>query len=75
MLCAAWERYNDNFQRANTGKDLVIGHGNRDTVRCKYAAQFGDATSMKETNTFKQFVTLKGGEYFFAPSMDFFNSL
>lgn len=55
-----------------TGRDALIGQPPpKDTDGTKTdAADAADAD-----NSFNRFVTLKGGEYFFAPSMTFFESL
>ncbi|MBO0930818.1 Dyp-type peroxidase [Fibrella aquatilis] len=55
------------------GVDLVIGQGDG-TRTGKYATTWGDSGSMSPA-TFAQFVNMKGGEYFFAPSMTFLENI
>ena len=56
------------------GVDLVIGHGNRPSVPCiaKWGGRNGDE---KLVSPLPQTVTMKGGEYFFMPSLAFLASL
>ena len=56
------------------GVDLVIGHGNRPTVPC-IVKWGGRAGSEKVVAPVPQTVTMKGGEYFFMPSLAFLASL
>lgn len=60
---------NSNFSKPNTGLDLIIGQGGQE-----YPIKWGDPTSMRPA-TFGQFVQMKGGEYFFAPSMRFLQEI
>jgi Dyp-type peroxidase family len=56
------------------GLDPVIGQGPRaDALQCP--VRWGDATSTTAADPVAQAVTLKGGEYFFAPSIPFLRSL
>ncbi|GAB2526690.1 Dyp-type peroxidase [Spirosoma aerophilum] len=55
------------------GIDPVIGQGDR-TVKGTFCPVWGSAGSPK-TASFDQFVHLKGGEYFFAPSMRFLKDI
>ncbi|MBI3218425.1 MAG: Dyp-type peroxidase [Bacteroidetes bacterium] len=65
---------NPNFPSANAGLDPIIGESAAHTSTGPFPTKWGDAASNKVAS-FPQFVNLKGGEYFFAPSMLFFNSL
>lgn len=61
------------FPVANTGMDPIIGQG-QPASNGRYAKVYNDKTTLTAV-PFQQFVTLKGGEYFFAPSIPFFASL
>jgi Dyp-type peroxidase family len=55
------------------GLDLIIGQGVSKKLG-GYASKWGDKTSIKQFG-FDKFVTMKGGEYFFAPSISFLKNL
>ncbi len=58
-----------------TGLDPVIGQGIfADNVQ-RYAARYNDPASIKAATSFGGFVTLKGGEYLFAPCMSFLRNI
>ncbi|WP_288448415.1 Dyp-type peroxidase domain-containing protein [uncultured Chryseobacterium sp.] len=57
--------------RANAKKDPIIGQGSSFTAE---ASCFGENTENVQMD-FKSFVTLKGGEYFFAPSIPYLKNL
>lgn len=63
--------------RMPPGLDPLIGQGQRPAVDCpvKWGANFGIATEHKATASVPQTVTMKGGEYFFMPSIPFLRSL
>ncbi len=65
---------NENFVRRGTGIDPVIGQGpaNGPPADQQWRAKPGDATT---PFSFAHFVAMKGGEYFFAPSISFLASL
>lgn len=65
---------NKDFVRTGTGVDPVIGQGTSGGQRCPVAWGGGDTTARKAFD-FRGFVTLKGGEYFFAPSISGLKSL
>lgn len=65
---------NPNFPSANAGLDPIIGESAAHKSTGPFPVKWGDATSNKVAD-FPQFVNLKGGEYFFAPSLPFFDSL
>lgn len=58
---------------ADVGIDPILGQ-NEVRTGGEFAARWGDPSSLKPA-TFDQFVHLKGGEYFFAPSMHFLKNL
>lgn len=72
---------NVNFSELNTGIDPIIGQSNRGQNEenrdrnYKFPKQYGNPGAGTEEAGFEQFVTMKGGAYFFAPSMSFFENL
>lgn len=67
---AAWAN-NPSFTQNGTGIDPVIGQGPEPNP--KWPKQWGGKE--KESFGFAGFVTLKGGEYFFAPCLSFLKNL
>lgn len=63
-----------NFPHNNDGLDPIIGQGQPPTSTGKFAVKYGDQTTLK-TASFDEFVHLKGGEYFFAPSIPYLTNL
>jgi deferrochelatase/peroxidase EfeB len=63
----------EGFVRPDTGIDPVIGQGG--TAKQTHRAGWGDADALTHQTRFADFVKMKGGEYFFAPSITFFESL
>ncbi|MGV1767741.1 hypothetical protein G6L29_30345 [Agrobacterium rhizogenes] len=59
------------------GLDLVIGQGVRTNIHCplEWGADPADAAKNATTTAPPQAVTMKGGEYFFMPSIAFLRSL
>jgi Dyp-type peroxidase family len=58
-------------ENGNVGIDPLIGQDGLGNISTgKFAKQHGVAASM-ETASFHHFITMKGGEYFFAPSLPF----
>ncbi len=67
----------DSFLVPGTGVDPVIGQvpgGGPAPIAQLWPKQWGQAGNV-QSFSFGQFVTLKGGEFFFAPSIAFFKSL
>ncbi|KQN74692.1 peroxidase [Sphingomonas sp. Leaf67] len=59
------------------GLDLVIGQGKRPSISCPtlWDAKQGMSEHFKSVDPIAQAVTMKGGEYFFMPSLPFLRSL
>lgn len=73
---------NMDFPRVNSGihppgLDIVIGHGDRPDIECPRIcdAQRSDAADWGIADAPKQTVTMKGGEYFFMPSLAFLQNV
>jgi Dyp-type peroxidase family len=65
-----------NSPKVGTGIDPVIGQpAEWETSRQKWPTQWGNPRKQPKPFTFDGFVTLKGGEYFFAPSIYFLKRL
>jgi Dyp-type peroxidase family len=66
---------NPNFLTKGTGIDPIIGHGAAADLPRSWPIEWGGAlTELNELHIGK-FVTMKGGEYFFAPSISFIYDL
>jgi Dyp-type peroxidase family len=66
---------NENFPFGNAGTDPLIGQdGGTNKSTGKFAKEYGNAISLEE-HTFNNFIKMKGGEYFFTPSIPFMNNL
>jgi Dyp-type peroxidase family len=73
FIQASWAN-NESFVAPNTGRDPVIGQaGAEEPIQQAWPVQWGQAETMAAS--FGGFVTLKGGEYFFAPSIPFLKVL
>jgi Dyp-type peroxidase family len=69
----AWAN-NDALAKPGTGKDPVVGQSaNGSFPSLKFPKQWGDPG--RTPFRFHSFVTLKGGEYFFVPSLTFLKNL
>jgi len=65
---------NPHFVKAESGIDPVIGQGPEGGQACP--VHWGDgANAVKKPFDFRGLVTMKGGEYFFAPSISFLAAL
>lgn len=67
---------NADFEQSGTGVDPIIGQTRNGSPRTPYhfPEAYGQPEPGKDLN-FKAFVSMKGGEYFFAPSIPFLKSL
>lgn len=61
-----------NFARTGTGRDPVIGNG---TAGHKWPKAWDDPNAGVTPFDFGEYVTAKGGEYFFAPTLGFLTGL
>jgi Dyp-type peroxidase family len=67
---------NPDHLRDRTGIDPIIGQAReRAAVSQQWPAQWGACREQHKAFSFYGFVTLKGGEYFFAPSINFLKTL
>jgi Dyp-type peroxidase family len=63
------------FPKADNGIDPIIGQDGAHNISTgDFATKYGDKTSFQR-ESFEAFVTMKGGEYFFAPSIPFLEKL
>jgi deferrochelatase/peroxidase EfeB len=76
LMQELWANSSD-FVKNDVGRDPVIGSLSSSDSNKKhhYPKVWGDKNSIIPTSPFANFVTLKGGEYFFAPSLTFLKSL
>ncbi|AQZ69789.1 Peroxidase [[Actinomadura] parvosata subsp. kistnae] len=65
---------NPDFEVEGTGHDPVIGQGNRD-IKVTYPKVWGKPDKSAPQAQVAQTVTMKGGEYFFAPSLAYLRNL
>ncbi len=63
-----------NFAPAGTGKDPLIGQPADKTVY-HWPPAYGDTTNPRKDVPFGDFITMRGGAYFFAPSISMLKSL
>lgn len=71
---ASWAN-NAGFPAGGTGIDPIIGQSAAVPGAQHWQQTWDDAASPKKDQDFHGFVTMKGGEYFFAPSLTFFRNL
>ena len=71
---ASWAD-NPGFQAPNTGIDPIIGQGVVAGPGPQWSKDWDDPASATQAFDFHGFVTMRGGEYFFAPSLTFFKTL
>ncbi|MGW0805054.1 Dyp-type peroxidase [Nonomuraea sp. NPDC002799] len=65
---------NANFENPSTGHDPVIGQGDRD-IKVTFPKTWGKPGLSAPQAQVTQTVTMKGGEYFFAPSLAYLRNL
>jgi len=68
LIQAAWANDRD-FLQSNTGVDPLIGQGGK--TKQIHRAGWGEPSASLRRERFADFVRLRGGEYFFAPSIQF----
>ena len=66
---------NAGFPSAGVGADPIIGQGADTAVVQTWPLKWDDTGGGTKTLNFANFVTMRGGEYFFAPSLTFFKNL
>ena len=66
---------NAGFPSAGVGADPIIGRGANTPVAQTWPLKWDDTGGGTKTLNFAKFVTMRGGEYFFAPSLTFFKNL
>ena len=66
---------NAGFPKTGVGIDPVIGVGKANSPGPDWYRDWDDPASLTEPFDFQGFVTMRGGEYFFAPSLNFFKGL
>ena len=71
---ATWSN-NINFAKTETGLDPVIGQGRQLEGGQAWPKRYGAAPAGFERSDFRLFVTMKGGEHFYAPSIGFLKQL
>jgi deferrochelatase/peroxidase EfeB len=69
----AWANDSD-FPQEGTGLDPIIGQGRR-TVKVRYPETWGGTKLTAPQQQVPQTVTMKGGEYFFMPSLAYLKGL
>lgn len=70
----SWANDKD-FSNAGVGADPIIGQGAGTSVAQTWPVTWDDPATVTKTLNFANFVTMRGGEYFFAPSLTFFKNL
>ena len=63
------------FPSTGVGADPIIGQGADTSVVQTWPVKWDDVGGGTKTLNFANFVTMRGGEYFFAPSLTFFKNL
>ncbi len=74
FMQANWANNNTFPAGQANGIDPIIGQAD-DAGNQKYATEWGKPSSITTASGFKDFVTMRGGEYFFVPSISFLKSL
>ena len=74
---ARWANTSSFFEKEEVGIDPIAGQNTElaDFEHQKWYPKWNDAAEPPKSFDFKTFVTLKGGEYFFAPSIAFLRGL
>lgn len=74
FMQSSWAN-NVHFPGGSTGIDSIIGQGPDNTGQ-KYFRKWGDdGSAVRENPSLGRFVSMKGGEYFFTPSISFLKNL
>ena len=66
---------NAGFPSPGVGADPIIGQGTGTSVKQTWPVSWDNAAGGTQVQDFANFVTMRGGEYFFAPSLTFFKNL
>jgi Dyp-type peroxidase family len=65
----------EGFVQGGVGLDLIIGQGNYPSENNYQTVWNSKDPKTEKKASFDQFVTMKGGDYFFAPSMEFLKNV
>ena len=70
----SWANSKD-FPSTGVGADPIIGQGADTSIAQTWPKSWDDPATATKSLNFANFVTMRGGEYFFAPSLTFFKNL
>jgi hypothetical protein len=65
---------NPDFEASGTGHDPIIGQGDRE-IKVTFPKVWGEPGMSPPQRQVAQTVTMKGGEYFFMPSLAYLRAL
>lgn len=74
FIQGGWANKND-FVAVNVGLDPVIGQPTGSTGNVKWPVTWGDPSTEEKEYDFTHWVHMKGGEYFFAPSLSYLRTI